>query len=92
MHISAAERAYKPCFCSSAITYSISERASIPERSGMRIACFDVRMKVVLNVKVGRAVGVGADQDPVETKDKQCQKCDEQFGNIQWKRSLYHAT
>lgn len=37
----------------------------------MLIACFKIRMKVVLNVKVSRTVGVGADQDPVETKDKQ---------------------
>lgn len=46
-------------------------RVSLPERSGMLIACFKIRMKVVLNVKVSRTVGVGADQDPVETKDKQ---------------------
>lgn len=40
---------------------------SLPERSGMWIACFNVRMKVVLNVKVSRTVGVGTDQDPEET-------------------------
>lgn len=34
----------------------------------MRIACFNIRMKVVLNVKVSCTVGVGADQDPVESK------------------------
>lgn len=36
----------------------------------MWIACFNIRMKVVLNVKVSRTVGVGADQDPVETTNK----------------------
>ena len=46
---------------------------SLPERSGMWIACFNVRMKIVLNVKVSRAVGVGADQDPVKARDKECQ-------------------
>ena len=46
--------------------------ASIPERSGMWIACFNIRMKVVLNVKVSRTVGVGADQDPVDTTNKLC--------------------
>ena len=37
---------------------------SLPERSGVRIACFHVRMKVVLNVKVSRTIGMGANQDP----------------------------
>jgi len=41
----------------------------------MRIACFNVRMKIVLDVKVGCTVGVGADQDPVEARDKQCHTC-----------------
>lgn len=40
--------------------------ACIPERSGMWIACFDVGMKVVLNVKVSCTVGVGANQNPAE--------------------------
>lgn len=42
----------------------------VPERSGMWIACFNIRMKVVLNVKVSCTVGVGTDQNPVETKDR----------------------
>lgn len=67
--------------------------ASIPERSGMWIACFNVRMKVVLNVKVSCTVGVGADQNPVEKK-RQCQTqsmvhccC-----NTQWQRSQNHGS
>lgn len=36
----------------------------------MWIACFNIRMKVVLNVKVSRTVGVGADQDPAEKQIK----------------------
>lgn len=34
----------------------------------MRIACFNIRVKVVLNVKVSRTVRMGADQDPIEAK------------------------
>ncbi len=63
-------KAHKACFCLLEVSV-----VSIPERSGMRIACFNVRMKVVLNVKVSRTIGVGADQDPVETKNKRCQTC-----------------
>lgn len=43
-------------------------RVCVPERSGMWIACFDVGMKVVLNVKVSCTVGVGANQNPAENQ------------------------
>lgn len=43
---------------------------TIPERSGMRIACFNIRMKVVLDIKVSRTVGMSADQNPAERKNK----------------------
>lgn len=32
----------------------------------MLIACFNIRMKIILNVKVSCTVGVGTDQDPAE--------------------------
>lgn len=38
----------------------------LPERFGMLIACFNIRMKIILNVKVSCTVGVGTDQDPAE--------------------------
>lgn len=47
--------------------------ASVPERSGMWIACFNIRMKVVLNVKVSCTVGVGANQNPAEKMIQKCQ-------------------
>lgn len=38
----------------------------LPERFGMLIACFNIRMKIILNVKVSCTIGVGTDQDPAE--------------------------
>lgn len=32
----------------------------------MLIACFNIRMEIILNVKVSCTVGVGTDQDPAE--------------------------
>lgn len=56
-----------------AITASLSKCVALPERSGVRIARFNIRVKIVLNVKVSRTVRVGADQDPIEAKYKQCE-------------------
>lgn len=51
----------------------LASPASLPERSGMWIACFNIRMKIVLNVKVSRTVRMGADQDSAKVKSKPCQ-------------------
>lgn len=48
----------------------IGDAAAVPERSGVLVACFDIWMKIVFNVKVSCAVGMSADQDPVDTKEK----------------------
>lgn len=36
----------------------------------MSIACFNIRMKVVLDIKVSRTVGMSADQNSAERKNR----------------------
>lgn len=47
----------------------LQHESLLPERFGMLIACFNIRMKIILNVKVSCTVGVGTDQDPAEKQN-----------------------
>lgn len=59
---------YVIIFITNLLTLCLSPQLEsvLPERFGMLIACFNIRMKIILNVKVSCTIGVGTDQDPAE--------------------------